>query len=222
MSRRLGNRFGTPDSSRLGSRPARRAVIPVVLKRVMTITYFRRFRMRYDLSRGIPSAPTLKEPYRLLAWSDRLLAGHAEAKFRSFRMEMDSNVFPCLGNRDGCYRLMREISCRQGFIPAATWLVSHYDAETDRIEACGTIQGLRENVDVGSIQNIGVTPAHRGQGIGSVLLARSLQGFQSVGIRWVTLEVTANNTGAIRLYQRIGFEIVRAVYKSTEISYSDA
>ena len=44
-------------------------------------------------------------------------------KFSSFCYEIDANVFPCLGNREGCYRLMREIARRDGFLPNATWLL---------------------------------------------------------------------------------------------------
>ena len=36
----------------------------------------------------------------------RPLPVHAEVKYKSFREELDSNVFPCLGDREGCRRLM--------------------------------------------------------------------------------------------------------------------
>jgi ribosomal protein S18 acetylase RimI-like enzyme len=34
----------------------------------------------------------------------------------------------------------------------------------------------------------------------------------------VYLEVTSHNQGAIRLYQRLGFETIRTVFKSVEIA----
>jgi len=34
------------------------------------------------------------------------------------------------------------------------------------------------------------------------------------------LEVTAENVGAIRLYQRLGFRNVRTVYKAVEVAYT--
>ena len=45
------------------------------------------------------------------------------AKYLSFHSEIDANVFPCLGEYDGCVRLMQEISRKDGFLPEATWLV---------------------------------------------------------------------------------------------------
>ncbi|MEZ6106284.1 MAG: hypothetical protein R3B96_09260 [Pirellulaceae bacterium] len=52
--------------------------------------------------------------YWLLSWDERLVEGHAVAKFESFRFELDANVFPCLGDLEGCHRLVREIFSRPG------------------------------------------------------------------------------------------------------------
>ena len=115
---------------------------------------------------------------------------------------------------------MKEISCRQGFIPEATWLAVKTDPQTGELRNAGTVQGLRDQVEVASIQNLGIVPEHRGHGLGSVLLERSLAGFYDQGIKFVTLEVTSHNTGAIRLYRRMGFKTMRTVYKSAELSYA--
>lgn len=155
--------------------------------------------------------------YRFHSWRGGLLDAHADAKSRSFSNELDSNVFPCLSDFDGCRKLMNEISCRQGFIPQATWLATYHYPESGRRENCATVQGIHEQHDVGAIQNIGVAQAHRGRGIGALIIHHSLQGFQQVGVRFVTLEVTAQNTGAIRLYQRMGFRITRTVFKIIEV-----
>ncbi|HAC93113.1 MAG TPA: GNAT family N-acetyltransferase, partial [Planctomycetaceae bacterium] len=87
------------------------------------MTYFKRYRMevRLDGYRGFVTAPA---GFQLLSWSSRLLDQHAEVKWESFRQEIDSHVFPCLGQLDGCRQLMRDIAGRQDFVPAATWLVS--------------------------------------------------------------------------------------------------
>jgi ribosomal protein S18 acetylase RimI-like enzyme len=183
----------------------------------MPVVFFKRYRMQYDLRESLFDAPELPEGFELKPWNESLLASHAEAKFRSFRNELDANVFPCLGESEGCYRLMREIASRQGFVPAATWLATYTDPQTGKIENCGTVQGIREKIDVGSIQNIGIVDAHRGKGIGSAIVRQSLQGFQSVGIKIVTLEVTEKNSGAFRLYERLGFRVLRTVFKSVEI-----
>ncbi len=185
----------------------------------MAVTYFRRYRMRYDLREGPLADFETPVNYLLEPWSPRLLEDHAMAKYRSFQSEMDSNVFPCLGDEDGCVKLMKEISCRQGFVPSATWLARFTDPETGAVENCGTIQGITDQVDVGSVQNIGIVPNHRSRGLGRCLLNQSLLGFAKVGIKFVTLEVTSHNTGALRLYEKMGFRVVRTVYKSIDLAY---
>ena len=49
---------------------------------------------------------------------------------------------------------------------------------------------------------------------------KALEGFRAAGLRRAYLEVTAQNDGAIRLYQRIGFVKARTVYKAVEVAYS--
>lgn len=174
--------------------------------------------MRYDLWQGLRDPKPVQSGYHFRPWQQKLLQNHAEVKFRSFRNELDANVFPCLGDAEGCLRLMKEITNRQGFIERATWLVQHEDPETGKIENCGTVQGIRSQADVGAIQNIGIVTEHRGNGLGSQLMHRCLKGFQEAGVRFVTLEVTSHNTGAMRLYRRLGFEVLKTVYKSAEIN----
>ena len=183
----------------------------------MAVIYFKRYRMQVDLRERRFDDLSVPSGFRFQAWHPQLLDAHAEAKFRSFRNELDANVFPCLGDADGCLKLMKEISCRQGFVPEATWLVTYRHPDSGRRENCGTVQGISEQVEVGSIQNIGIVQSQRGKGIGSLIVSHCLRGFQRAGIKFVNLEVTSQNTGAVRLYERIGFRILRTVFKSVEI-----
>ena len=184
------------------------------------LTYFKRFRMELDLLGRDFSVPPLAPGYRLSPWDDALLEAHAEAKFHSFRDEIDSNVFACLGELTGCHRLMHEIRQKEGFLPGATWLAVHTGSDGPLADYCGTIQGIRDHTGMGAIQNLGVTPEHRNHGLGRVLLLAALNGFQRAGLRRAFLEVTAQNDGAIRLYQQVGFAKVRTVYKAVEVAYS--
>jgi ribosomal protein S18 acetylase RimI-like enzyme len=184
----------------------------------MSVSYFKRYRMEFDLRnhRSIPIY--VPKGYRLLAWQPELLAGHAEAKYLSFRDEIDADVFECLAELEGCKRLMQEISFKDGFLPEATWLAAYVDG--GQVEYCGTIQGIRVTPKHGAIQNVGVTPAHRGHGIGSSLIYAALSGFQQVGLPRAYLEVTAQNDGAVRLYKRLGFRRTKTLFKAVELAYS--
>jgi mycothiol synthase len=62
----------------------------------------------------------------------------------------------------------------------------------------------------GWVEAIGVLPDWRGRGIASALLAHSLRLFQAEGLPRAGLDVDAENpSGAVRLYQKHGFEIAR-------------
>ncbi|HBO43008.1 MAG TPA: GNAT family N-acetyltransferase [Planctomycetaceae bacterium] len=185
----------------------------------MVSTYFKRYRMETDVSEGLVEPPGPPTGYRLLAWDAALLEAHADAKYLSFRNELDATVFPCLGERDGCLRLMREIAAKPGFLPDATWLAAFDNSETGRTDYVGTIQGIETEDGQGSIQNLGVVPLHRGCGLGTCLLRHALEGFRRNGLRRVSLEVTADNHDAIRIYRNHGFRTVKTVFKSAEVAY---
>ena len=175
--------------------------------------YFKRYRMLFDLgAQSVPEAKTSQD-VMYAEWDEKLLTMHGLCKWESFRREMDVNVFPCLGEREGCRKLMRDISQKDAFVPEATWLAISRDLNPKNLLAVGTIQGLRTNATHGAIQNIGVIPSFRGRGVGRELIRRSLLGFKSQGCSYVTLEVTIHNLGAIRLYESIGFQRSEVVFK---------
>ena len=167
---------------------------------------------------------------RMIPWSTAMVRDHGKVKYESFRNEMDSSVFACLGQRDGCIRLMKDLAGRDDFVPEATWLAMGQFGPGGKFIPVGTIQGLRadsgkesdsgnlNSSPQGSIQNIGIIPSVRGRGLGRVLLTYAIAGFQQIGCKSVSLEVTSHNTGAIRLYSSMRFSVVQTVYKVAEIS----
>ncbi len=185
----------------------------------MGLTYFKRYRMEIELAGHDFSPAVLMPGYRLIPWHDSLVEAHAETKYLSFRTEIDSNVFPCLGDYDGCLRLMQEIRQKPGFLPEATWLAS-YISPTGEAEYCGTIQGIMDRSGLGAVQNLGIVPDHRDRGLGTALMRQALDGFRRVGLERAFLEVTCQNEGAIRLYRRMGFRKARTIYKVVEVAYS--
>jgi len=185
----------------------------------MSVVYFKRFKMQIDLALVDFSTQREEIDFRFEPWSDKSLGQHALAKWDSFRLEIDANVFPCLGDRDGCRQLMRDISQRDNFVPEATWLALA-DIPGKPELPVGTIQGLRLDTVEGAIQNVGVVPQFRGKGLGRELLFRALAGFQGIGCLKANLEVTIHNTGAIRLYESIGFRYVETVFKVGNVPIS--
>ena len=186
----------------------------------MTLAYFKRYRMEFQLSGFRVPTPNLPFGYHLVGWHPKLAEIHADVKYRSFRHELDSDVFPCLGDAAGCLRLMTEISERKGFLPQSTWLIMYQPAGQIQVDYCGTVQGVRDDAGMGGIQNLGITPQHRGKGLGTSLLYYALAGFKTSGLNRAFLEVTAKNADAVRLYRRLGFRRTKTVYKASEVAYS--
>ncbi|MFO0969633.1 MAG: GNAT family N-acetyltransferase [Gemmataceae bacterium] len=169
--------------------------------------YFKRFRMEIDLQDGVPPAPPLPEGYAWAPWSDDICDEHGETKYLAFQDEIDSYLFLSFASRDGCLNLMRDIANKIGFLPGATWLIRHGSL------GVATIQGVRDRAGMGSIQNVGVLPGHRGKGLGTALLLQALHGFRQASCHKSHLEVTAQNQSAIRLYHRLGFRRRKTIYK---------
>jgi ribosomal-protein-alanine N-acetyltransferase len=61
-------------------------------------------------------------------------------------------------------------------------------------------------VDAWHVMNVAVDPDFRRQGIATTLLARLFERTADDERRGYTLEVRVSNAGAIRLYERLGFE----------------
>jgi ribosomal protein S18 acetylase RimI-like enzyme len=175
--------------------------------------YFKRYRMEIDLANTPIPVAELPEGYDWNEWDEADVERHALTKHRSFRDEMDAEVFPSLGEYFGCVRLMHEISQQDSFLGPATWLIVCRN-QHGIPEDCGTIQGLGPSPINGAIQNVGVVPEHRGLGLGRALVLKSLEGFALARRQRIVLEVTATNQPAVDLYRSIGFRVVRTMYRT--------
>ncbi len=186
----------------------------------MTLTYFKRLRMEIRLSEDLFRKRSLPPRFRFLPFSPSLIRDHGIVKWKCFRGEIDSTIFPCLAERAGCIQLMKDIARRNDFVPEATWLLA-YDAEYgSNVTMVGTVQGLRTSAFEGGVQNLGIIPEFRHQGLGTLLLFKALQGFYAAGCQVAHLEVTFQNSAAVRLYERLGFRRTETVFKVADVTLS--
>lgn len=68
--------------------------------------------------------------------------------------------------------------------------------------------GLDHGGDVADVMTVAVAPRARGTGLGTLLLGELERRARSRGAASVVLEVRADNTAALRLYQRAGFVVL--------------
>ena len=184
----------------------------------MSFAYIKRYQMVIDLTTVKLPDSQLPIGFHFLDWNPAFLERHAKTKYLSFCDEIDARIFPTFRQYDACLRLMRSIADKSGFLPGTTWLIVHGEPFKE-VRDCATIQGLRHNDQLGAIQNVAVLPDFRGRGLGQALVLKSLHGFCKAGLDRVTLEVTAENTPAVLLYEKVGFRTVKTIYKETVINH---
>ena len=76
--------------------------------------------------------------------------------------------------------------------------------DADRDELVGYLI-ISRYVDAWHVMNLAVEPEYRRRGIATLLLERLFELTSGRGRRGYTLEVRVSNTGAIKLYDRLGF-----------------
>jgi ribosomal protein S18 acetylase RimI-like enzyme len=67
------------------------------------------------------------------------------------------------------------------------------------------------------VLGMGLLPPFRGQGVGAALIRRSLAAARAFGFHRVELTVRENNTRAIELYTKIGFETEGVMRDAVEV-----
>jgi len=118
-----------------------------------------------------------------------------------------------LSQIEGCRKLITDIQSQANFNPNATWMVAFQPEPTWPADDCGTIQGISRYGTTGAIQNVGIVPEHRGNGLGRAIVQKAMQGFWQHGLDAASLEVTADNVVAVKLYHSLGFRVTRVLYR---------
>lgn len=90
------------------------------------------------------------------------------------------------------------------------WLVGGHGILSVVDDVAGGLAGyvllsLRRNSKTGRFYSLAVAPAYRGRGIARELLGSAERAGAARGLEAVRLEVDVNNTGAIRLYESLGY-----------------
>jgi ribosomal protein S18 acetylase RimI-like enzyme len=178
----------------------------------MPTRFVKRNQMVFDFSKTVYSPPILPLGFWFVSWSPTLVDPHADVLHRSFRNDSDGAVFTTFRQYSHCQQLIETVSHNPTFLPSATLLIAYGDRQ-GLFEYVANIQGLKLSDEVGAIQNVAVLPDYRRQGIGQALVRGALWGFKQAGVNRVTLEATADNLPAAKLYRRIGFTTFRVYFR---------
>lgn len=182
----------------------------------MEIRYVKRLEMVFDFSLTPLPEATLPEDFFWSPWRARQADAHARLVYTAFRNDVDARVFPTFRQYEACERLTRAIASKKDFAPEATWLIGRQivgRGGVPTVDYCASIQGIvKPETATGAIQNVAVIPGARRHGLGSALVLKSLEGFRQIGCRRATLEATAENAIAVKMYAKLGFKVARVLY----------
>ena len=78
--------------------------------------------------------------------------------------------------------------------------------EHDRLIAVAGTHVISPSYGVAAVGNVFTHPAHRGRGFGTFTTSSVVCELLELGIRDIILNVSQDNEGAIRIYERLGFE----------------
>jgi ribosomal protein S18 acetylase RimI-like enzyme len=172
-------------------------------------THMRTF-MEIDLS-GLERLPPPKRmhPVMIDSWTERRQEDAGALIAEAYRGHIDSQINDQYRSPAGARRFLLNIiqypGCGSFFQPA-----SFVALEPGTGRLCGICLSSLVNADVGHITQVCVARAIRGTGVGYELMRRSLESLAKHGCRKASLTVTAANTEAILLYERMGFRQTRS------------
>ena len=141
-------------------------------------------------------------------WSDQYQEAAAQVIAAAYAGHVDSRINDQYRSVNGARRFLFNIvqypGCGVFFQPAS---FAAFDADTGRM--CGMCLASLVGPECGHITQVCVLPSARGSGAGYELLRRSINALRQHGCRRASLTVTASNTNAVALYERMGFRTIR-------------
>ncbi|HUK90695.1 MAG TPA: GNAT family N-acetyltransferase [Blastocatellia bacterium] len=181
--------------------------LPVPQRRYMH-SYIRNF-MEIDPLTPDRLSPHSTTPAVIIdGWTERRQDEAGVLIADAYRGHIDSEINDQYRSPAGARRFLLNIiqypGCGSFFQPASFVAL---DANSGRL--VGICLSSFVNADVGHITQVCVAPSIRGTAVGYELIRRSLESLARHGSRKVSLTVTAANTGAIKLYERMGFRKTR-------------
>ena len=141
----------------------------------------------------------------VIPWQRRFNDDAAEMLYQSYRQHVDALINDQYASVMGATRLIENIYQNQGcgdFLTRVSRMAVH--RSTQKLAGILTVTSVRTHT--AHIPQVGVDPAFQGLGVGTALMEAAFADLAEEGFEQVTLTVTDANAGAVRLYQRLGFE----------------
>ncbi|HEV2178026.1 MAG TPA: GNAT family N-acetyltransferase [Candidatus Sulfopaludibacter sp.] len=171
--------------------------------------YLRRFMVLRLRDRPGKQAPAVRtEDFIIEPWQRKHDPAVAQLLCATYRQHVDAVINDQYASIEGVTRLIENIVHLRGcgeHIPRASLVAFH--RPTRRLAAVVALTAVRPGT--GHIPQVAVAIAFQAKGLGSALMEIAFREAEAQGYHEVSLTVTDLNRGAVRLYERLGFETLR-------------
>lgn len=160
---------------------------------------------------GLPPARAarhLPADFVMVPWERKHDREAAQLLYLTYRNHVDAAINDQYGSAAGSERLIDNIIRHRGcgeHLPKASQVAIHQPSR----KLAGILAITSVRAGTAHIPQIAVAREFQGSGLGSAMMELSFQDLAKRGFREVSLTVTESNTGAVRLYERLGFESFR-------------
>jgi ribosomal protein S18 acetylase RimI-like enzyme len=146
-----------------------------------------------------------REGIELIPWDQRYNEAASELLYQAYRQHVDAMINDQYASLVGAMRLIENIFHNQGcgdFLGQVSRMAVL--RPTQQLAGILTVTAVRPRT--AHIPQVGVCPSFQGFGVGTALMQAAFRDLAQDGFEQVTLTVTDANAGAVRLYQRLGFD----------------
>ncbi len=151
---------------------------------------------------------SLANDFVIQPWERSVDPKASELLAKAYRNHVDAIINEQYTSQAGTARLIENIVCQQGcgeFLDYASLLAIHKSTQ----ELAGILALTAVRKQTAHIPQVAVAPRFQGCGVGTALMQSSFEELARRGFEEVSLTVTDLNAGAVRLYERMGFETFR-------------
>lgn len=141
-------------------------------------------------------------------WDDLFFEPLAELIVSAYADHVDGNINDQYASRAGALKFLKNIVVFPGcgvFQPDASFVAPRQDGPG----LAGAVLVSQVAPRIAHITQVCVRRELQGLGLGGQLLVRALDTLHRKGFVGVSLSVTADNHGAVRLYHRLGFDVLK-------------
>jgi ribosomal protein S18 acetylase RimI-like enzyme len=169
--------------------------------------YTRQF-MILPLKEAQMAGTPVPEGLRLERWDDSHFESCARLIALVYANHVDSEINDQYRTEAGATKFLKNIVILPGcgqFLPEASFVVRAEESS----ELTGAVLTSTVSMGVGHITQICVVPAFQGQRLGLRMMDAAIRALKSLRYHALTLTVTSQNAGAVRLYEKLGFQVVK-------------